>query len=48
MLIELRESGFATKLVGGPGGLVVDDVVGVAEASFDGLPVPTEFTAETL
>lgn len=46
--MALVEIGFAAKLVGGPGGPVVDDVVGVAEASFDGLPMPAEFIAETL
>jgi len=48
MLIAVVEIGLATKLVGGPGGLVVDDVVGVAEASFDGFPIPAELIAETL
>lgn len=38
----------AVRLVGEPGVLVEDVAVGVAEASEDTLPVPTELTAEIL
>ena len=42
------ETAVAVKVVGGFGTLGADVDVGVAEASFEGLPVPTELIAETL
>ena len=48
MFIAVVESTFVERLVGAAGTVGSDDVVGVAEDSFDGLPVPAEFIAETL
>jgi len=48
MFMAVVESTFVERLVGAAGTVGSDDVVGVAEASFDGLLVPAEFIAETL
>lgn len=47
-LICVGDAEVALKLVGEPGVLVDDVAVGVAEASDDTLPVPTELTADIL
>ena len=47
MLIWVEETAFGVRSVGAAGTPGFDEDFGVAEASFDGVLVPIEFTAET-
>jgi hypothetical protein len=46
-LICVPDTAAAFRFVGAPGTPDVEDDVGVADASFDAVPVPTEIMAET-